>query len=450
MVRITSFLSAFLGLTLFLGLSTVASAAADDLVQQAQEKLQAGDAEQAYELLVAEEAEYAGNIAFDYWLGMAGVRAGEYGRASFALERVIAEQPNHAAARLELAAAYVALNQTEPAAQQLDQLETMDPPPKAADRIAELEKAVGRRQEQTERAKQLFFVTLTGGHDNNVGTEPDDTPANIAGISSTSAPFLDAQLGGTRLFNVTPSQKVGVSGQLYTRRHDSGDANEGGSDDPGRFDRDVGMLTMNWISDLDGRRELEIGAEGSIFRLDGEDYYNRAGLYGTWRDWISDALDYDVTLRGNDFSFDVDSNDYFLWSLSSTLKYQVRPRWRLNLNFRVEREDANEDRVGGDARGLMLGFGSRYALASRHVLTGSLNYERTDYSDKYPGIFQGTPGAPGEDRSDDRYKVNLGHEWYPSNNWRVRTQVRYADQESTLDLFSYDRTSGSVSITRYF
>ena len=450
MVQIRSVLPALAGLVLFLGLSTLAWAAADDLVQQAQEKLRAGNAEQAYELLAAEEAEYAGHTEFDYWLGLAAVRVGEYGRASFALERVVANQPNHAAARLELASAYVALDQTELAARQLDQLDEMDPPPKAAERIAELEEAVGRREEQAERAHQLFYVTLTGGHDNNVGTEPDDTPANISGVSSTSSPFLDAQLGGTRLFDVAPAQQVGVSGQLYTRRHDRGDAADGGPDDPTRFDRDLGMLKLNWISDLDGRREVEVGVEGSVFRLDDEDYYNRAGLYGTWRDRINGSTDYDVTLRANDFSFEIDSNDYFLWSLSSKLKYQLRPRWRLDLDAGLEQEDANEDRIGGDAMSARLGLGSRYALASRHVLTGALHYERTDYQDEYPPIFQGNLTGPGEDRSDDRYELDLGYEWYPSTSWRVRAQVRYADQESTLDLFSYDRSTGSVSVTRFF
>ena len=76
-----------------------------DVIEAAQSALQQGDAERAYTLLAEQEANYAGNVDYDYWFGLSAVRAGKPARATFALERVLSEQPNHAGARLELATA---------------------------------------------------------------------------------------------------------------------------------------------------------------------------------------------------------------------------------------------------------------------------------------------------------------------------------------------------------
>jgi hypothetical protein len=448
MVQIRSVLPALAGLVLFLGLSTLAWAAADELVQQAQEKLRAGNAEQAYELLAAEEAEYAGHTEFDYWLGLAAVRAGEHGHATFALERVIASNPNHAGARLELAAAYVALDQNGEAARQLDELRTLDPPPKAAQRIEQLSEAVGRRTKREARQDKLFYVSIESGHDDNVATYPDDFTIfpGLPPVTTLDSFFYGARMGGSRNFALGGGQKIGVSGQLYTRNHTLVTA---GQEDAEPFDQDFGLVRLRWMNDVNGRQEVEAGLEGSQFRLDGEKYYNLMGVYGIWRLRSSDRLTWELDLRVRDIAFDAEVNDYTYYSLKPGIRYQLSPRWRIDANLAFELESANEDRLGGDAQLFGLHTKSRYALNSRNILEAGAQYDRARYQDTF-SPFSAINNPQSEDRDDDRFDLTLGWDWFPNEDWRTRLEARYRKQDSSLDLYSYERTLGKLSVTRFF
>lgn len=434
--------SVFLGGMLISSLAWSAQPPAQ-LLGEARQLLQSNQPQQAFQLLSDQSADHAGDVEFDYWLGLAAVRAGEYGRATFALERVIAVEPGHAGARLELATAYVALGQEEEAARQLDRLREMEPPAAAAKRIDELSEAVARRSEREARQDQLFYVSLEGGHDSNAGTYPEDfniLPGLPFTISEVDSAFYGARAGGSKNFRVAPDQKIGVAGQLYGRRHKQEDA-EG-------FDQEFGLLRLHWVKDLDGRQELDLGVETARFRLDGEKYYDLAGGYGTWRNRISETVTYDVTLRGRDVGFEQEVNDYQHWSLGGSARYQMTPRWRLDVGLAAELEDAREERAGGDARIGRLYTGSRYGLAPRHLLTGRLEYSYADYRQEYPAFSAGNIQA--EERGDDRYDVTLGWEWFFADDWQTRLEARYREQDSSLGLYSYERTLGQLSLTRYF
>lgn len=441
-------MSRLLSISVFLGgvlLSSMAwsAEAPRALLDEARQLLQNNQPQQAFDLLSDQSVDYAGDVEFDYWLGLSAVRAGEYGRASFALERVIARDPNHAGARMELATAYVALGQEEEAARQLDRLRTMNPPPAAEKRIEQLSEAVARRTEREARQDQLFYVSLESGHDSNAGTYPEDfniLPGFPFTISEVDSAFYGARVGGSKNFRVAPEQKIGVAGQVYGRRHEQEDAEQ--------FDQEFGQLRLHWVRDLDGRRELDLGVEAARFRLDGEKYYDLAGGYGTWRNRVSETVTYDVTLSGREVGFEQQVNDYRHWSLGGSGRYQMTPRWRLDVGLAAELEDAREDRAGGDARIGRLYTASRYALAARHMLTGRLEYSRAEYRDEYPAFSAGNTRP--QVRDDDRYDLNLGWEWFFSEDWQTRLEARYREQDSSLGLYSYERTLGQLSLTRYF
>ena len=74
---------------------------------------------------------------------------------------------------------------------------------------------------------------------------------------------------------------------------------------------------------------------------------------------------------------------------------------------------------------------------------GDLNYARTEYTTEY--------GAPFNDvRRDDRVLVGVNWEKTFQRLWQLRARVQYRDQDSTLSTYTFDQTSGSVSLTRYF
>src|SRR5688500_10614205 len=90
-------------------------ALADALTDRARHLREQRQARQAYQLLLPQESARAGQPDFDYLLGLAAIDAGEPERGVFALERVLAVQPNNHVARAEIARAYLALGERDAA-----------------------------------------------------------------------------------------------------------------------------------------------------------------------------------------------------------------------------------------------------------------------------------------------------------------------------------------------
>ena len=80
-------------------------ALADELTDHAKTLLEQNKAAEAFALLNVEESVRAGEVSYDLLLGISAVESGQNTRAVFALERVLAMEPNNARARAEIARA---------------------------------------------------------------------------------------------------------------------------------------------------------------------------------------------------------------------------------------------------------------------------------------------------------------------------------------------------------
>ena len=87
-------------------------AAQDEVTKQAEALIRKGDFNAAYQLLEPLESARAGDVDYDYLLGVAGVESGNATRGAFALERLLATNPSHKAARAEMAKAHFILGET--------------------------------------------------------------------------------------------------------------------------------------------------------------------------------------------------------------------------------------------------------------------------------------------------------------------------------------------------
>lgn len=88
-------------------------AAKDAVLTQAEALIRKGDFKAAYLLLEPLEDTRAGDINYDYLFGFAGVESGNVTRGAFALERVLAVDPNNKDARTEMAKAHFLLGERQ-------------------------------------------------------------------------------------------------------------------------------------------------------------------------------------------------------------------------------------------------------------------------------------------------------------------------------------------------
>lgn len=136
------------------------------LLESAAAASSSGRAADAHRLLAAREDEFIGDPAFDYALGRAALEDGRPDRATLAFSRVLAVDPSHAGAAIDMARAYLALGNREQAVATLRALLALAPPPETRARLEEM-----LAQAETGPAPRRFVrghLSATIGRDSNV------------------------------------------------------------------------------------------------------------------------------------------------------------------------------------------------------------------------------------------------------------------------------------------
>ncbi|MES2877738.1 MAG: tetratricopeptide repeat protein, partial [Pseudomonadota bacterium] len=143
-------------------------------LNQAEQLVRTGQAEQAYALLAPAQFTQAGNPEFDYVFGLAALEAGHASLATLAFERVLAVTPNHGAARLDMGRAYVALGDLPRARQEFDLALALNPPPLARATIARYQADMDAHEKKQTR-QVTAYVEAGLGSDGNVTQGPSSS-----------------------------------------------------------------------------------------------------------------------------------------------------------------------------------------------------------------------------------------------------------------------------------
>src|SRR5258708_19957927 len=154
----------------------MAALAADDILLRAKQQLDNGNAQGAYNLLIPLQSERAGDPDFDFVLGSSALELGKNTEAVFALERVLALQPNSAPARAQIARAYFNLKEIETAKREFENVKKQDVPPTVPATIDRFLDAIAR-VEQADRTVIHGFVEVGIGYDTNVNSATADSQA---------------------------------------------------------------------------------------------------------------------------------------------------------------------------------------------------------------------------------------------------------------------------------
>ena len=161
-----------------------------EVIENARRLLNQGNPKQAYVELIKHEAELAGNIDYDYLLGVASLDSGKIDDAIVAFERVLAINPNHAGAQMDLARTYFMAGSYDLAEAAFKQLADSNPPAIAKQTINRYLEAIENRKRQT-TAGWSGYAELGIGYDSNITGVPSDFGAaaqqsfGIIGIEAT-------------------------------------------------------------------------------------------------------------------------------------------------------------------------------------------------------------------------------------------------------------------------
>jgi tetratricopeptide (TPR) repeat protein len=419
--------------------------AADDLLLKAKQQLENGNAQEAYNLLIPLQSTRAGDPDFDFLLGSAALALGKNTEAVFALERVLAVQPNNAPARAQIARAYFNLKETEAAKREFENVKKQDVPPEVSATIDRFLDAIAR-VEESERTVIRGFIEVGIGYDTNVNSATADSEVAIpafGGLVFTLAPtatklgdtFISFG-GGLNIQHPISKQLALFGGLAYQNKTNL-------SEDKFStyyYDANLG-LSYRWNRDT-----FTVAAQYNSFWVDDTQLYNDAyrnasGVTGQWQHDFDSRNQISVFLQYSDLTYPDqqirDANRYIgglgyahAFGRGTVITY-------LGLYGGSEKVKAESvPQLGNDIYGAR--FGAQWNLNEKYSLFANASGERRDYGGPDPFFLV--------DRKDTQYSASGGLIFVPKKNLRITPQISWTDNKSNIGINQFDRVIYQITL----
>lgn len=416
----------------------------DTRLRRADAMLREGRPAEAYALLSAAEYEGAGIIEFDYLLGAAGVDAGHPDRATLALERVLAQDPYHAGARIELGRAAMAMGDDAVARREFEQVLALNPPEFARTRVLHYLSDIDRRT-HLRRWTWSAYVSAYAGRDTNVNASPGDSLVPTSSGLVITLPVANVRLadnvfgataGGELRYAIDDRTEafVGWDGMLRDNARQS-------AFDIGSSDARVGVARSF------GRDVLNATVYGSEFYLDRNVYRRALGTSLEWRHALDDRNRLVPFVQYAELRYPSDAARPF-----STNQVTYGASWlhafggeSQHLAF-AGAFSLYESDFALNPDGARQGYGWR--IGTQMSVRPGLNVIATlldlvsSYSKTEP-IF-------GLRRGDNRREFSLALDWAFAPNWSLRPQFTRTEQDSNIKTFDYGRSETLLTVRRDF
>jgi tetratricopeptide (TPR) repeat protein len=430
-----------LALVSLLWLGAASSVLADQVLDQARELLDQRNPKAAYALLLPLQSQRAGEIEYDYFLGIAALDAGDPQQAVFALERVLAVNPNFLQARAEIARAYFVLGERQTARREFESVRQQGLPPQARETIDRYLSALA-----PQRTELRAYIEMAGGWDSNVNSATSRSTIAIPQFAGSIAQLdplgvkMSSWFGG---LGAGVSLSHGLSDQWYLI---------GAASYAGKFNFDVDGFDTGQVDASAGVRwasgNNQVLAIGQVqrFWLDYETYRNSAGGTAQWLYNFSPSQQ--ITLFGQYAALRYptqaprNANRYVGGiGYSQAFAAQYSPVFFTSGYGGTEKvTDSSFPWLGYDLLGLRLG--GQLSLSDRALLFAAASYEYRRYDGIEP-LFQVR-------REDNQVDARLGLAYLVAPSWTLTPQVAYTYNFSNIQLNEYDRAVASISIRRDF
>lgn len=419
---------------------------AQSVTEQAAAHVEAGRFAAAYALLAPQESERAGDPQFDLLLGISALETGRHTLAVFALERVLAVQPDNARARAEIGRAYLELGESAGARRELQAVRSQKLPPEVAASIDRLLSAIERAPEAS---KSTFggYIEAAVGRDSNVNSATaDGTVAvpgfgdfRLSGSSKRRDAWFSALSGGANARIPVSREWAFVGGASGAARFNFGES---------RFDTDAvdGYAGATWSR---GANRVTAVLQLGLFEVDNSKLRDYSGLSLQWQH-THDARNQTTVFAQHarlryEGGNDVRDANRTLFGLGHAV---VLPNGQTMLygSFYLGREigqntlPSGVDIAGNDLMGVR--FGAQHQLDKNWLLFGSFAHESREYQQPDP-VFLAT-------REDDLMTLSLGVTYALTDAWQLTPSVTLIRNESTLKIDDYRRGVAQFAVRRTF
>ena len=388
--------------------------------------------------------EWEGDPEFDFLYGMAALETGNSNEAVFAFERLVRTYPNQQRVKLELARAFYEQNNLSASRTLFEEVLATNPVEAVRTNIDTFLTAIDER-ENSLGSKFSWYLSSNIGNDSNINSATElgviSTPIGDielgAGGQSISDTFVD--LAGGMNFVKPLSKTSSINVNASYSRHDNADSNS--------FDLDVLAADFNYARVFDNTR-LSSGVRTQLVDLDGATFQKSASLIGAvqrspgngWSQWATAAytsVRYDTGVNPNADLRDVDQ------LLVSGVLGKSMGRFNHTVSVYFGDEDARVTFGENNAQQFYgLAFSEQFLLKQGHIPYFRVSVHKSENKAAAP-IFNIV-------REDDTFSTSLGYIWSATPHINVTTDVTYTENDSNLDLFSYDRVKYQTGLRYQF
>jgi tetratricopeptide (TPR) repeat protein len=428
------------------GLAQAATTATPPDLLQAETLIRDGKAEEAWKLLSPHEFEFAGREDYDYWLGVAALESGRADRATLVFERVLAVNPDHAAARLDMARAYFALGDFQRARGEFEQVSRLEDTPAAARRTIDSYLAAIEARSAKRGTRLTGYLEAAVGRDTNLNSATSgnaifvplfNTSFTLGPNSQRAADNFLAVGGGAELTHALSDGFSLFAGiDLKRRMHRNWDTYDSGSADyragfQVTHGRDVFRLTV-------GRNE---------YSLDHADY-RRIGSLGLELRHAADANTQVIAFgQASEIVYLQDgtqsySSDQLIAGVGLVRRLDGGRGPLLFGSLYYGDDIATRRRADGDRSLYGARVGIQHALRDDLDAYATLSLQQSDYSLRNI-LFQ-------EKRRELQYDLGVGLNWRFRPDWLVKPQLTYTRSDSNFAIYDYDRTELMLTLRRDF
>lgn len=444
----------------------LAQEANDPPLHDADTLLRSGKPADAYALLEPLEFARAGEVRFDYLLGIAALDSGKPDKATLAFERVLAVDPNFAGARLDLARAYYQLGDLPRAKTEFQLVLTQNPPEVARVTIQKYLDAIAGH-EQAQRTQVSGYVEGVVGRDSNIANSSTQTftfasnspwnglfPGNQMPPSSTLEGNYEGVNAGLAV-NHRLDARWGVFGNADLRQH--------GNTVHTAYDSAAVDLQLG-LSLQDGPSGYRLSLTGG--QTDSANTMHRysQGLAGAWQytaspnrqysafgQWSQNrATGYPATSPTTDARIEGDTDQLVLGAGGVHLFADTPGALYGSFYIGQERDVApvispglpDGGRVDGRKDFLGLRVGMQATLSGAWEGTASLGWQAAKYANINNLVM--------DNRNERQADLSLGLAWRLSKTWVLKPQLSFTHKDSNIALYSFDRTDISVTLRNDF
>ena len=413
----------------------------------AESLIAAGRAGDALALLAPFEPDLSGRADFDYILALAYLDTNQPTRAVFALERVLAAQPDHKRAKAELARAHARLGELDAARSLAAPLASDDSVPMEARRsLAGLVRGAAPDALDAPsfwRAK----LSLAGGYDSNVSAATSLTSISLPSLAQYGPATLSDSAraksawgldGAGSIDGVHPlTGAIALTGGLGFDRHANLDA--------GSFDLIAGDAHGGLVA-TDGPRTLSLGFAAQDAWLGSKRVRQAYGISADYQIPLGDGTTIGPYAQGFRLTYprEPDRSAYrsaFGIAAAKPLTiFGFTPVLVAGLFGGQEQTKASAPFYGHRFIGARMG--GELALSPQWAANFALSYEARHYGAQEP-LFE-------IKRKDRELDSKIGISYDMGRGWSAFGDVTWTRAASTIALHDYSRASVMVGLSKVF